>query len=115
MKNNYIVLYSDKKREDNIMIKSMFSNTIKIDVCWTDSDCDKYIKLIDKYIKEKELKQIIFAGFELGWDKLIQYIKSNYSNIIVKVIWSRELIISISISKYSRTETTRSRLPICSA
>lgn len=86
MKNNYIVLYSDKKREDNIMIKSMFSNTIKIDVCWTDSDCDKYIKLIDKYIKEKELKQIIFAGFELGWDKLIQYIKSNYSNIIVKVI-----------------------------
>ena len=82
----YIVFYSDKKNEDVIMIKNMFENCIKIDINWTDIDYNNDIKIISDNLEDSEINNVIFLGLELGWDKLIQYIRKKYSNIKIKVI-----------------------------
>ena len=79
----YILLYGDKKPEDNICITNMFENTKQINLGWTDFDYNHNIKIIDEEI-DKGVAQIIFRGFEIGWDKLVEYIKEK--NIKVKVI-----------------------------
>ena len=79
----YILLYGDKKPEDNICITNMFENTKQINLGWTDFDYNHNIKIIDEEI-DKGVTQIIFSGFEIGWDKLVEYIKEK--NIKVKVI-----------------------------
>ena len=79
----YILLYGDKKPEDNICITNMFENTKQINLGWTDFDYNHNIKIIDEEI-DKGVAQIIFSGFEIGWDKLVEYIKEK--NIKVKVI-----------------------------
>ena len=79
----YILLYGDKKPEDNICITNMFENTRQINLGWTDFDYNHNIKIIDEEIK-KGVLQIIFSGFEIGWDKLVDYIKKK--NLKVKVI-----------------------------
>lgn len=79
----YILLYGDKKPEDNIYITNMFENTKQINLGWTDFDYNHNIKIIDEEI-DKGVAQIIFSGFEIGWDKLVEYIKEK--NIKVKVI-----------------------------
>ena len=81
----YILLYGDKKLEDNICITNMFENTKKIHLGWTDFDYNNNIKLIEEMIG-KGIKQFIFLGLEIGWDKLIRNIKENYKDINVKVI-----------------------------
>ena len=84
---NYILLYGEKKLEDNILLKNMFENNEKINIGWTDFDTTNNLKKIEEIIEEnKELKQIIFAGLELGWDKLIVYIKEKYGKLKIKVI-----------------------------
>lgn len=82
---NYILLYGDKKPEDNICIKNMFPNNKQINLGWTDFDYNKNMKMIEDIIKDG-IEQIIYAGFEVGWDKQIKTIKEIYPNIIVKVI-----------------------------
>ena len=79
----YILLYGDKKKEDNICITNMFEKTREINLGWTDFDYKNNIKVIDEEIKNGT-KQIIFSGLEIGWDKLVDYIKGK--NIKVKVI-----------------------------
>ena len=81
----YIVLYSDKKPEDIVMIESMFANTQKINLGWIDLDFVNNMKIIEKLIKSN-IKQIIFWGLEIGWDKLVENLKENYKDIIVKVV-----------------------------
>ena len=81
----YILLYGDKKLEDNICIKNMFENTKKINLGWTDFDESSNMKLLEDII-EKGTKQLIFLGLEIGWDKLIKNIKEKYQDIKVKVI-----------------------------
>ena len=80
---NYILLYGDKKPEDNICIKNMFKKNIQINLGWTDFDYNHNIKIIDEEI-EKGVEQFIFSGLEIGWDKLVKYIKEK--NKKVKVI-----------------------------
>ena len=79
----YILLYGDKKKEDNICITNMFKNTREINLGWTDFDYKNNIKIIDEEI-EGGVKQIIFSGLEIGWDKLVEYLYEK--GIKVKVI-----------------------------
>lgn len=81
----YIVLYGDKKPEDNVMIRNMFENTIKINLGWVDYDFKHNWQIIEEQIKQG-IDQIIFSGFEIGWDKLVISIKEKYPNVKVKVI-----------------------------
>ena len=81
----YVLLYGDKKPEDNVCIKNMFNNTIKINLGWTDFDFNYNWKIIEEQIK-KNIAQIIFSGLEIGWDKLIKQIKEKYPSIKIKVI-----------------------------
>ena len=80
---NYILLYGDKKPEDNICIKNMFKNNKQINLGWTDFDYNYNIKIINEEIK-KGAEQFIFSGLEIGWDKLVKYIREK--NKKVKVI-----------------------------
>lgn len=81
----YILLYADKKPEDNLCITNMFKNSEQISLGWTDFDNNNNMKIIDKYIQEGT-EQIIFSGFEIGWDNLVRNIKEKYSKLKVKVI-----------------------------
>lgn len=81
----YILLYGNKKPEDNICIRNMFQNNKQINLGWTDFDYSKNIKLIENLIKDG-IEQLIFFGFEIGWDKLIESVKNEYPDVIVKVI-----------------------------
>lgn len=81
----YILLYGDKKPEDNVCIKNMFENNKKINLGWTDFDYNRNIKIIEELIKDG-IEQIIFSGLEIGWDKLIKNIKEKYPNLVIKVI-----------------------------
>lgn len=81
----YILLYGDKKPEDNICITNMFGNCKKINLGWTESDFKYNMKIVDNAINE-EIEQIIFSGFEIGWNKLIIETNKKYPNIPIKVI-----------------------------
>ena len=81
----YILLYGDKKPEDNISITNMFKNTKQINLGWTDFDYNHNMRIINEAIK-KGVKQIVFSGLEIGWDKLIEEIKQNQEEIKIKVI-----------------------------
>lgn len=82
---DYILLYGEKKLEDNICIKNMFKNTRKINLGWIDLDYVSNMKIIDEEV-EKGIKQIIFFGMEIGWKKLIKDVKEKYNDIKIKVI-----------------------------
>lgn len=81
----YILLYGDKKPEDNICLKNMFKNHYPINLGWTDFDYKHNMKIIEDKIKEG-IKQIIIAGLEIGWDKMIGNTKKNHPDIPIKVI-----------------------------
>ena len=82
---NYVLLYGDKKVEDNIVITNMFENSRKINLVWTDFDFKHNWDIIEEEIKKQE-NQIIFMGLEIGWDRLICEIKEKYPKLKVKVI-----------------------------
>lgn len=81
----YILLYGDKKPEDNICITNMFNQNKQINLGWTDFDHNKNMKTIDELI-DSGVKQIIFSGLEIGWDKEIKDIKEKYPDVKIKVI-----------------------------
>lgn len=81
----YVVLYGDKKPEDNISITNMFENTKQIKLCWTEFDHKENMKIVEEEVKEG-IEQIIFSGFEIGWDKLVESIKKKYPSLKIKVI-----------------------------
>lgn len=81
----YIVLYGDKKPEDNICITNMFDQNKQINLGWTDFDHNKNMKTVEELINTG-VKQIIFSGLEIGWDKEIKDIKEKYKDIKIKVI-----------------------------
>lgn len=83
--NDYILLYGDKKPEDNICIKNMFDNNMQINLGWTDFDYNHNMKIIESKIQEG-VQLIIFSGVEIGWDKLIKDVKCKYPNLKIKVI-----------------------------
>ncbi len=82
---NYILLYGDKKPEDNICIKNMFKNNKQIKLGWTDFDYNENMKVINDSMKE-EIEQIIISGFEIGWDRMVKDTKKKYPNLKIKVI-----------------------------
>ena len=67
---NYILLYGDKKPEDNICLTNMFERSKSIHLGWTDFDYNHNMNLIQEEIKNG-VEQIIFAGLEIGWDRMI--------------------------------------------
>lgn len=81
----YILLYGDKKPEDNICITNMFENCKQINLGWTEFDFKHNSEIIEKAIKDG-VGQIIFSGFEIGWDKLIIETNKKHPNILIKVI-----------------------------
>ena len=85
-RDDYVVLYADKKPEDNIIITNMFKNTLQINLGWTEFDYNSNVKKIDKSIKKNKSIQIVFSGFEIGWDRLVLYIKNKYVKTKIKVI-----------------------------
>lgn len=82
---SYILLYGNKKPEDNICITNMFKNAESIELGWTEIEYDNNKKIVEKYIKQG-IRQIIFLGLEIGWDKLIKEIKQENPTIRIKVI-----------------------------
>ncbi len=82
---NYILLYGDKKPEDNVCIKNMFKKHQQINLGWTDFDYNKDMKIIEESINNG-VKQIIFSGLEVGWDRLINEVREKHPDIKVKVI-----------------------------
>lgn len=81
----YILLYGDKKQEDNICIKNMFENNRQINLGWVEFDYKHDLDIIEEEVKN-HVEQIIFLGVEIGWDKLIRTVKEKYPNIGLKVI-----------------------------
>lgn len=81
----YILVYGDKKKEDNICINNMFANTKQINLGWTDFDVNNIIKQMEELIQAGK-KQIIFMGLEIGWNRVIKWIKDKYPEVKVKVI-----------------------------
>ena len=81
----YILLYGDKKPEDNICLKNMLKNNHPINLGWTEFDYNHNMKIINDKIAEG-VEQIVIAGFEIGWDKMVKSIKNNYPDILIKVI-----------------------------
>lgn len=81
----YILLYGDKKPEDNLCITNMLKNAKPIHLGWTDFDYHNNMKIIEQCIEEGS-KQIIFLGLEIGWDKLIRDIKEKSPKLKIKVI-----------------------------
>lgn len=85
MMKKYILLYGDKKPEDNICITNMFEKSKPINLGWTDFDYNHNMKIIEEAIKNG-VEQIIISGFEIGWDKMVKDTKEKYPNIEIKVI-----------------------------
>ena len=83
--NEYILLYGDKKPEDNICLINMFKNSRQIHLVWSDLDYNNNMKIIEEEI-QKGIKQIILAGFEIGWDKMLIDVKNKYPKLVIKVI-----------------------------
>lgn len=81
----YILLYGDKKPEDNICLKNMFKNNKQINLGWTDFDYNYNMKIVEDNIKEG-IEQIILVGLEVGWDKMVKTIKEKYPKEDIKVI-----------------------------
>ena len=81
----YILLYSNKKNEDNICLTNMFKNNRQINIGWNDFDIKSDMKVIDELVNEG-YEELIFGGFETGWDILISNVKDKYHDLIVKVI-----------------------------
>jgi hypothetical protein len=79
------LLYSDKKEEDNIMYQNMFDNRHKIEYGWTDIEYRHNKKIVDSLLEKEEVDEVIFASFEVGFDRLAQYIKKRYK-LPIKVI-----------------------------
>lgn len=81
----YILLFGDKKLEDNICVTNMFKKVEPINLGWTDFDYHNNMKIIEKHIKQG-IEQIIFSGMEIGWDKLIKDLKEKNPELKIKVI-----------------------------
>lgn len=86
MEYNYLLLYGNKKMEDNICIPFMFDNIEQIPLGWIDKDKINIKKIIDKNIKENNIKQFIFWGLEVGWKDVIKNVKNEHNDIKIKVI-----------------------------
>ena len=56
----YILLYGDKKPEDNICLTNMFKSNKKINLGWTDLDINSINKIVDHLVKDG-YEEIIFA------------------------------------------------------
>ena len=80
----YVLLYSNKKEEDNIVLTNMFPNNKIISIGWTEIDNNANKREIKNLVKD-EIEELIFAGFEDGWDKLIRNLKEELS-LPIKVI-----------------------------
>lgn len=81
----YILLYGDKKPEDNICINNMFENTRQIKLGWTELDYNENMKTIEDSIRDG-IDEIIVSGLEIGWDKMIINTRKKHPDIKIKVI-----------------------------
>lgn len=85
MKHKYLLLYGDKKEEDNILIPFMFENYQNIPLGWIEKDRELIKNIINQRILEG-IEQFIFWGLEIGWSDVIKTIKKQHSKIKIKII-----------------------------
>lgn len=81
----YILLYGDKKPEDNICLTNMFKNNKKINLIWSEFDYNNNMKIIREIVQDG-VEEIILAGFEIGWDRMVIDTKNKYPSVDIKVI-----------------------------
>lgn len=86
MNENYLLLYGDKKPEDNLVIPFMFENRLEIGLGWIEKDREIILKQIEENIKTNHITEFIFWGLEVGWDMVMETVKKNYPTIKIKVI-----------------------------
>ena len=74
----YILLYGDKKPEDNICLKNMFINNCPINLGWTNLDYNYNMKIIEEQIKmdekNKEIKMAKKVLEEISNDERERYL-----------------------------------------
>lgn len=85
MEYKYLLLYGNKKVEDNILIPFMFNNYREIPLGWIDKDKMLIENIINESYKQG-IEQVLFWGLEVGWGEVIEKIKKEYPNIKIKVI-----------------------------
>lgn len=85
MEHKYLLLYGDKKEEDNILIPFMFEYYKKIPLGWIEKDREMIENIIVQNIDEG-IEQFIFWGLEVGWNNVIKKVKKQYSKIKIKII-----------------------------
>lgn len=83
--NEYLLLYGNKKPEDNICIPFMFERTKEIPLAWIEKDKETIIQIIEDAINSGT-NQFIFWGLEVGWNEIICTIKKQYNGVKIKVI-----------------------------
>ena len=96
----YMLLYANKKIEDNICLLNMFKNNKEIRIAWTESDINYNVKIVDNLVNE-EYVEIILASLEFGWSEFIRRIRKKYPSLKIKVICSTQD--SLLYYEYERT------------
>ena len=83
----YILLYSDKKPEDNICLTNMFKNNKKINLGWTDFDYNNNMKVINEEI-EKIIKnpELMHKMEEKAISKSVKNVQDKIYKEIKKVV-----------------------------
>lgn len=85
MEHKYLLLYGDKKEEDNILIPFMFKKYKKIPIGWIEKAKEQIENIISQEINNG-VEQFIFWGLEVGWSDVIKRVKKQYSKIKIKII-----------------------------
>lgn len=85
MEHKYLLLYGDKKEEDNILIPFMFKNYQKIPLGWIEKDKELIENIISQKVDEG-IEQFVFWGLEVGWSEVIKKVKKQYSKVKIKII-----------------------------
>lgn len=85
MKDKYLLLYGNKKAEDNILIPFMFNNYQEIPLGWIEKDKILIENIINESY-EQGIKQVLLWGLEVGWGEVIEKTKKKYPDIKIKVI-----------------------------
>ncbi len=81
----YVLLYGNKKKEDNICLLNMFPENKDIKLGLTSIDIKHDVKIIEELVNGG-FQEVIFAGLEIGWDKVIENVRKEYPKLLIKVI-----------------------------
>lgn len=81
---DFVVVVKDKWLGVGSASKSMFGDVTYIPEI---SKGDDFSDLVKSFINNKHIDMVIFSGFAEGWEKLIELLKKDRPDIVVKVFW----------------------------